>query len=204
MSASRVAVVTGGNKGIGLAIVRRMCKEFNGDVYLTARDDGRGNEAVKLLEGEGLKPKYHQLDITSASSIENLRAYLQDKYGGLDVLINNAGIAYKSASTGECIAPPTFDLNIMFNLAPFLEQVTVTMETNFTATLNISRAMLPLLRPHSRVVNISSLASCLQNYSNPDIRVRNVTGYMYMYKGFLSGFLPETSTCKIERIIYFC
>ena len=101
MSGTRVAVVTGGNKGIGLAIVRRMCKEFNGDVYLTARDDGRGREAVKLLEGEGLKPKYHQLDITSSASIENLRAYLQDSYGGLDVLINNAGIAYKNASTGE-------------------------------------------------------------------------------------------------------
>ena len=68
--------MTGGNKGIGLAIVRRMCKEFNGDVYLTARDDGRGREAV---EEEGLKPKYHQLDITSSASIENLRTYLQDK-----------------------------------------------------------------------------------------------------------------------------
>ena len=101
MSGTRVAIVTGGNRGIGLAIVRRMCKEFNGDVYLTARDDGRGREAVKLLEGEGLKPKYHQLDITSSTSIENLRAYLQDSYGGLDVLINNAGIAYKVASTGE-------------------------------------------------------------------------------------------------------
>ena len=102
MSGTRVAVVTGGNKGIGLAIVRRMCKEFKGNVYLTARDDGRGREAVKLLEEEGLKPKYHQLDITSSASIENLRAYLQDKYGGLDVLINNAAIAFEfnSTSTG--------------------------------------------------------------------------------------------------------
>ena len=100
MSVTRVAVVTGSNKGIGLAIVRRLCKEFNGDIILTSRDEKLGKEAVQLLEGEGLKPGYCQLDITSAESIANLKTFLIQKYGGLDVLINNAGIAYKSASTG--------------------------------------------------------------------------------------------------------
>ena len=102
-SSSRVAVVTGSNKGIGFAIVRRMCKVFDGDVILTSRDEGRGKEAVVKLEGEGLKPLYHQLDITSSDSIEVLRKYLDQKYGGLDVLINNVGIAFKSSTTGEYI-----------------------------------------------------------------------------------------------------
>ena len=100
---ARVAVVTGSNKGIGFAIVRRMCKVFDGDVILTSRDEGRGKEAVAKLEGEGLKPHYHQLDITSSDSIEVLRKYLDQKYGGLDVLINNAGIAFKSSTTGKYI-----------------------------------------------------------------------------------------------------
>ena len=52
-------------------------------------------EAVKKLKEEGLNPEFHQLDITSGQSIETFRKYLQDKYGGLDILINNAGIAYK-------------------------------------------------------------------------------------------------------------
>ena len=94
-STKRVAIVTGGNKGIGLAIVRSMCKKFDGDVILTSRDEGLGAAAVKQLENEGVKPLYHQLDITSSESIDNLKKYLQDKYGGLDFLINNAGIAFK-------------------------------------------------------------------------------------------------------------
>ena len=102
MSSKRVAVVTGSNKGIGLAIVRSLCKKFDGDVVLTSRDEGRGNEAVaELKEKEGLNPVYHQLDITSRDSIEGLVTFIRDKYGGLDVLINNAGIAYKAASTGK-------------------------------------------------------------------------------------------------------
>ena len=102
MSSKRVAVVTGSNKGIGLAIVRSLCKKFDGDVVLTSRDEGRGNEAVaELKEKEGLNPVYHQLDITSRDSIEGLVTFIRHKYGRLDVLINNAGIAYKAASTDK-------------------------------------------------------------------------------------------------------
>ena len=55
-SNKRVAVVTGGNKGIGLATVRGLAKAFDGDVLLTARDEDRGREAVKRLKDEeGLK-----------------------------------------------------------------------------------------------------------------------------------------------------
>ena len=100
MSCTKVAVVTGSNKGIGFAIVRLLCKEFSGDVILTSRDERLGREAVLQLEGEGLKPGYCQLDITSTESIANLKTFLVQKYGGLDVLVNNAGIAFKSASTG--------------------------------------------------------------------------------------------------------
>ena len=136
---ARVAVVTGSNKGIGLEIVKRLCKEFDGDVYLTARDAANGLKAVAKLEEEGLHPKFHQLDITSQDSVENLKQYLVKTYGGLDVLVNNAGMAYKNAST-----------------APFSEQASVTIANNFTGTLLISKALFPLIRPHGRIVNVSS------------------------------------------------
>ena len=87
----RVAVVTGANKGIGLAIVRSLCKQFTGEVYLTARDEGRGQAAVALLKAEGLNPKFHQLDITSQESVDALKKFVLEKYGGIDVLVNNAG-----------------------------------------------------------------------------------------------------------------
>ena len=87
--------MTGSNKGIGFAIVRGLCKQFTGDVYLTARDEGRGQAAVALLKAEGLlSPKFHQLDITSQESVDTLKKFVLEKYGGIDVLVNNAGMMF--------------------------------------------------------------------------------------------------------------
>ena len=67
----RVAIVTGGNKGIGYATCRALSKKFDdGDVFLTARSAERGNAAVEELEKEGCSVKFHQLDIDDADSIE--------------------------------------------------------------------------------------------------------------------------------------
>lgn len=57
-----------------------------------ARNVQNGQEAVKKLESLGLKVNYHQLDIEDLESIKKLAAYLKEKYGGLDVLINNAAV----------------------------------------------------------------------------------------------------------------
>ncbi len=151
----KVAVVTGSNKGIGLAIVRGMCKKFEGDVYLTSRNEQLGKEAVAVLGKEGLSPKYHQLDITSLESVETLKKFIVEMYGGIDVLVNNAGMAYKTAST-----------------APVIEQATVTTNTNFTGTLNMMRAFVPIVRPHGRVVNVSSMAGTLNHLTSQDLRDR--------------------------------
>lgn len=96
MATPKVALVTGSNKGIGLAVVRSLCKQFTGDVYLTSRDVGRGTAAVENLKTEGLKPLFHQLDITDPESVRVARDFFLEKYGGVDVLINNAAIAFKS------------------------------------------------------------------------------------------------------------
>ena len=62
---------------------------------VSARDEGRGQAAVQELEKEGLHPKFHQLDILDHSSIVRLKDFLQSTYNGLDVLVNNVGIAFK-------------------------------------------------------------------------------------------------------------
>lgn len=54
---------------------------------------------MKDLEKEGLKPKYHQLDVEDQNSITALKDFFLKEYGGLDVLVNNAGIAYKVSNT---------------------------------------------------------------------------------------------------------
>jgi len=140
----RVAVVTGSNKGIGYGIVRSLCKKFDGIVYLTSRDVGRGQEAVKKLEAEGLKPSFHQLDIGSKASVEALRDYMKEKHGGIDVLVNNVGIAFKQAAT-----------------EPFGVQATVTLKTNYWDTKQACDVLFPVLKAGARVVNVSSSAGFL-------------------------------------------
>ena len=92
--------MTGSNKGIGLEMVRCLCRHFGKDgvVYLTARDEGRGLAAVELLRKEGLSPKFHLLDVTDKRSIDKYRDHLVETYGGIDILVNNAGIGSRCVS----------------------------------------------------------------------------------------------------------
>ncbi|XP_001512599.2 carbonyl reductase [NADPH] 1 [Ornithorhynchus anatinus] len=138
----RVALVTGGNRGIGLAIVRALGRRFSGTVILTARDPGQGQAVVQVLKEEGLSPLFHQLDITDPQSVRTLRDYLLDTFGGLDVLVNNAGIAFK-----------------VNDQTPFGIQAEVTMKTNFFGTKDVCSVLLPLIKPQGRVVNVSSSVS---------------------------------------------
>lgn len=62
---------------------------------MTARDTTRGLNAVSELEQQGLTPKFYQLDINDDNSVNAFRDYLQNTHGGLDVLVNNAAIAFK-------------------------------------------------------------------------------------------------------------
>ena len=111
-----------------------------------SRDVGRGKQAVEELNKLGCQPKYHQLDIDDESSVLKLRDYMSTNYGGIDVLVNNAAIAFRSAAT-----------------EPFSEQATVTLRTNFFNTYRACTILFPILKPHARVVNVSSSAGYLQN-----------------------------------------
>ena len=116
LSHGRVAAVTGANKGIGLAIVRNLALQYpessynNGPllIYLTARDESRGKEALQnihndpqLKKAKALKEHgglttvdYHKLDISDTKSIDNFAAFLKKTHSeGIDFVINNAGIA---------------------------------------------------------------------------------------------------------------
>ncbi|KAL1437123.1 hypothetical protein MTO96_049114 [Rhipicephalus appendiculatus] len=141
---SRVAVVTGGNKGIGFCIVKFLCQQFDGDVFLTGKDEARGKAAVAELNKQLLHPKFHQLDIDDLESIRRFRDFLKTTYGGLDV-----------SST-----------------APFSEQAEVTVKTNFFGTLNVCKELFPLLRPHARVVNLSSVCGMLKRIPGGEVRKR--------------------------------
>lgn len=151
MSATRVAIVTGGNKGIGYAIVQGLAKDFNGDVYLTARNPKLGMESVTKLLDAGLKVHFHQLDITDKTSVERLRDFMKEKYNGIDILVNNAGIAFKAAAT-----------------EPMHIQAETTIKTNFFGTKQTCEILFPILKPGARVVNVSSSAGFLPNINGQE------------------------------------
>lgn len=151
-SGVRVAVVTGGNKGIGFQIVRKLCKALpkGSTVYLTARDPERGNKAVQEIAAENpaVTPVFHKLDITEKSDAETLKSHLEREHGGIDILINNAGFAFKSAAT-----------------EPVDVQAKETLAINYYGTLNVCEALVPLLRPGARMVNVGSMAGRTDKYS---------------------------------------
>lgn len=143
-SKMKVAVVTGSNKGIGLGVVRALCKQFGGEVYLTSRDEGRGKAAVEVLQKEGLSPQFALLDLGREDTILKLRDLMVEKYGGIDVLVNNAGIAFKQAAT-----------------EPFGHQARVTLQTNYWENKRCCEILFPALKSGARVVNMSSSAGYL-------------------------------------------
>lgn len=88
--------MTGSNKGIGFGIVKGLCEKYDGVVYLTSRDVKRGEEAVAKLKAQNFNPKFHQLDINDEKSISEFKEHLLKEHGGIDILINNAGMAFKA------------------------------------------------------------------------------------------------------------
>jgi len=169
--------VTGSNKGIGLGVVRALCKNFDGDVYLTSRNKDRGMNAVSTLEKEGLSPMFVELDLGNEDTIKKVRDMMKDKYGGIDVLVNNAGIAFKNAAT-----------------EPFGEQARVTIATNYSDNKRCCEILFPVLKPGARVVNMSSSAGFLghldrssnqvaarelkKKLSSPDLKVSELDDMM--------------------------
>jgi carbonyl reductase 1 len=138
----RVAIVTGGNRGIGFALIKHLCKEFNGDVILCSRDESRGQEAVKKLQEEGVNPILQVVDVEDLETIKRLGDFLSKNYGGVDLIVNNAGVYFEEDPNSYEHAKKTVDIN-------------------YFGVANICDILFPLLRPGGRVVHLSSDSGCL-------------------------------------------
>jgi NAD(P)-dependent dehydrogenase (short-subunit alcohol dehydrogenase family) len=136
----RVALVSGGNRGLGLEIARRLIEDGY-RVVIGSRDAGRGEEAAREV-GEGAAAC--QLDVTDSESIEACVSTIEERFGRLDVLVNNAGIEGGGWSTSAT------DVD--------LDDVRDTLETNLFGAWKLTQAALPLMRKndYGRIVNLSS------------------------------------------------
>ena len=146
-----MALITGGNKGLGFEVARQLGLDHGMTVLLGARDAARGREAAGKLAALGVDARAVPLDVTDPASVDAAARQIDRAFGGrLDVLVNNAGVSLD-------LNPPS---------RTDLDQFKATLETNAFGPLAVTKAMLPLLKRSAagRVVNMSSgLGSLTQN-----------------------------------------
>lgn len=140
MSEERVAVVSGGNRGIGHEVAGQLATRGY-TVVLGARDRAKGEAAAREL-GDAGEVVAKQLDVTDEDSIERLARDLETEFRRVDVLVNNAGVIGGRGSAAE----------------PDLDDVKRVLETNLFGAWRLTTALLPLLRRagSARIVNVSS------------------------------------------------
>jgi NAD(P)-dependent dehydrogenase (short-subunit alcohol dehydrogenase family) len=137
-----VALVTGGNRGIGLEVCRQLA-ERGYAVVLGARDREKGERAARSLDGD---VRAVQLDVSDPESVRAAAAGLER----LDALVNNAAILYDTWQRG---------------IDADLDQVREALDTNLLGAWRVTQATLALLRrsPAGRIVNVSSAAGALND-----------------------------------------
>lgn len=154
----KVAVVTGGNRGIGREICRQLAR-LGTRVILTARNHESGERVASELQTEGLVVLFRLLDVTDQAAAGRLFKELDDEFGRLDILVNNAGIYVDRGASVQDI-----DLSL----------VRQTMETNFYGPLRLCQMSVPLMKRqgYGRIVNISSQMGSLNDMGSGSLAYR--------------------------------
>ena len=147
MSEQTIALVTGANKGIGYEIAAGL-GALGWKVGVGGRDDRRREDAVAKLRAAGVDAFGVPLDVTDDAGAAVAAACVEEHAGGLDVLVNNAGITGGAPQTPTTVDPAT---------------VRATVETNVIGVIRVTNAMLPMLRRSTspRIVNMSSSVGSL-------------------------------------------
>ncbi|MCK9903187.1 SDR family NAD(P)-dependent oxidoreductase [Frankia sp. Cpl3] len=152
---SSIALITGGNRGLGFAAARSLARK-GVTVIVGARRESAALEAVSALCDEGFAADWVELEVADAATAKTAAAMVRERYGRLDVLVNNAGISPEVVAVGmhEFGGPDIFRR---------------TYETNVFGPVTVIEAFLPLLLESDagRIVNVSSTMGSLTDQNNP-------------------------------------
>jgi len=156
----KLALVTGGNKGIGFETARQLARA-DVQVIIGARDAQRGAAAAAKLKSEGLNVEAITLDVNDAASIAAAVKQIGAKHGKLDILINNAGIGVQDGTTKVSEQK--------------METWRKTFDTNVFGLIAVTQAFLPLLEksPAGRIVNLSSILGSITLHADPKSPIYN-------------------------------
>jgi len=144
----KIAVVTGGNRGIGFETCRQLATRGM-KVVLAARDESKGRAAAQRLRDEDLDVDPARLDVADDESVRQFAEFLRKTHGRVDVLVNNAGIMIDTNDSWSDGAASVLKAKV--------ETIRRTMETNAYGALRVIQALLPLMpRDGARIINVSS------------------------------------------------
>jgi NAD(P)-dependent dehydrogenase (short-subunit alcohol dehydrogenase family) len=152
----RIALVTGGGRGLGFAIARRLGPS-DGKGIVGARSASGGESAAEALRGDEIDAEAVVIDVSSVAGVAAAAEQIGDRHGRLDILVNNAGIL-PEATEGAGKGPVDLDL------------FRKTFETNLFGAVCVVQQCLPLLERSEggRIVNVSSTMGSLADQLNPD------------------------------------
>ena len=153
----KVAFITGANRGIGFETSKRLA-ETGVKVILGSRDLNKGKDAVKKLSNLGIEADLVQFDAFDLNAPQKVFDYVSDKYGKLDILINNAGVLL----TGNLFVTNSSNVSD--------KDLKDTFQTNFFSVISLTQKLLPLIKKSNagRIVNVSTILSSLTLHSAKD------------------------------------
>ena len=165
----KIALITGANKGIGFETARQLGKQ-GVSIIAASRNKERGIAAVEKLHAEGIDAEFLQLDVDNDAEIQFAFEFIQNKYGKLDILINNAGIQVEHGDWGVNNTPTISE-----------KALRETFDTNFFQVVKLTNTLLPLIRKSEagRIVNLSSILGSLTLHSDPSSPIYNSKLFAY-------------------------
>jgi NAD(P)-dependent dehydrogenase (short-subunit alcohol dehydrogenase family) len=177
MTETKIALVTGANKGIGYEIATGL-GTLGYRVGVGARDQARLETAVEKLRAAGVDAFAVPLDVTSDQSVAAAAELIEREAGRLDALVNNAGISGE-LGPGWVQDPTTLDLDL----------VRTVVETNVLGVIRVTNALLELLKrsPSPRIVNVSSSVGSLTRQADPEIEIGPIMAAYSPSKSFLNA-----------------
>ena len=165
----KIALITGANKGIGFETARQLGKQ-GVSIIAASRNKERGIAAVEKLHAEGIDAEFLQLDVDNDAEIQFAFEFIQNKYGKLDILINNAGIQVEHGDWGVNNTPTISE-----------KALRETFDTNFFQVVKLTNTLLPLIRKSEagRIVNLSSILGSFTLHSDPSSPIYNSKLFAY-------------------------